>query len=58
VYLPAGGKVTVKLEPGEYRAEWFSAFTGEKVPIGTASGASWTSPAAPDGGDWALLLRK
>ncbi len=58
VYLPAGGKVTVKLEPGEYRAEWFSAFTGEKVPIGTASGPSWSSPAAPDGGDWALLLRR
>jgi hypothetical protein len=58
VYLPAGGKVAVRLEPGEYRAEWFSAFTGEKVAIGTVSGPSWTSPAAPDRGDWAMLLRK
>jgi hypothetical protein len=32
--------------------------TGEIVPIGTVDGPAWTSPAAPDGNDWALLLRK
>jgi hypothetical protein len=58
VYLPKGGKVTVDLKPGRYRAEWFSAMTGEIVPIGGVDGPSWTSPAAPDGNDWALLLRK
>ena len=58
VYLPKGGKVSVELKPGSYRAEWFAAQTGEKVPIGTAEGPVWTSPAAPDGNDWALLLRK
>lgn len=57
VYLPKGGKVSVELKPGRYRAEWFSAMTGETVPIGTVDGPSWTSPAAPDGNDWALLLR-
>jgi hypothetical protein len=58
VYLPKGGKVSVALQPGRYRAEWFSAMTGEIVPIGMADGPSWTSPAAPDQNDWALLLRK
>jgi len=58
VYLPHGGTVTVKLEPGRYRAQWFSAFTGEVVPIGTVDGPSWTSPKAPDTNDWALLLQK
>jgi hypothetical protein len=58
VYLPKGGKVTVELQPGSYRAEWFSAMTGEIVPLGTAGGPAWTSPTAPDANDWALLLRK
>ena len=57
-YLPKGGKVTVALQPGRYRAEWFSAMTGEVVPIGPVDGPSWTSPEAPDKNDWALLLRK
>ena len=57
VYLPKGGKVTVTLKPGQYRAEWFSAMTGERVPIGPVAGPAWTSPAAPDVNDWALLLR-
>jgi hypothetical protein len=56
--LPNGGKVTLKLEPGRYRAEWFSGFTGEIVPIGDAEGPVWTSPESPDHSDWALLLRR
>jgi len=58
LYLPKGGTVTVKLEPGRYRAEWFSAFTGEIVPIGVIDGPAWTSPSAPDSNDWALLLQQ
>jgi hypothetical protein len=58
VYLPKGEKVTVALQPGRYRAEWFSAMTGEIVPIGMVDGPAWTSPTAPDKNDWALLLRK
>jgi len=58
VYLPHGGTVTVKLEPGHYHAQWFSALTGEVIPIGAAEGLSWTSPKAPDSNDWALLLQK
>jgi len=57
VYLPKGGTVTVRLRPGRYRAEWFSAFTGKVVPIGVIDGPNWTSPSAPDSSDWALLLQ-
>jgi hypothetical protein len=58
VYLPKGGKVTVKLEPGAYDATWVSALSGDKVPLPTAEGPSWTSPETPDTSDWALLLQR
>jgi hypothetical protein len=58
VYLPKGGKVTVKLEPGAYSAIWFSALSGEKIALPAAQGPSWTSPEAPDQNDWALLLER
>jgi len=58
VYLPKGGKVTIRLEPGTYDAVWFSALSGESIAIGGANGPSWTSPDSPDRNDWALLLRR
>jgi hypothetical protein len=58
VYLPKAGKVTVRLVPGRYNAEWFHPMTGEVAPIGVAEGPAWTSPVAPGRNDWALLLRK
>jgi hypothetical protein len=65
VYLPHAGKVTVKLEPGSYRGEWFNAFSGQRIPLAEdAIGPSWTSPEPPDdsswrnGHDWALLLQR
>jgi hypothetical protein len=65
VYLPHGGKVTVRLEPGPYRGEWFNANTGQRIPLAEdATGPSWTSPDPPDDStwrsfhDWALLLQK
>jgi hypothetical protein len=58
VYLPNGGKVTVKLEAGAYAATWFSALTGEKITLPDAQAPSWASPDAPDKNDWALLLRR
>lgn len=57
VYMPHGGKVTVKLEPGTYNATLVSALTGEKIDLPVAQGASWTSPETPDENDWALLLQ-
>jgi hypothetical protein len=59
VYLSNGGSVKVATEPGQYKAEWFGAMSGEIVPIGEISmSGSWTSPKAPDTNDWALLLRR
>jgi hypothetical protein len=57
-YLPMGGTVTVKLEPGQYRASWFNPRNGRTVALAEAQGPEWTSPTTPDSGDWALLLRK
>jgi len=58
IYLPKEGEVTVKLEAGSYEASWFSAFTGEIIPIPKAAGPSWKSPRAPGWLDWALLLKR
>jgi len=55
--LPHGGQVSVQLQPGRHRATWFSALTGEKIELPSADGPVWTSPAAPDKTDWALLLQ-
>jgi hypothetical protein len=57
VYLPRGGKVTVKLGAGKYKAQWFNPRTGETKAQPAAEGPAWTSPESPDSGDWALLLQ-
>jgi hypothetical protein len=57
VYLPRGGKVTVELRPGHYKATWFSAMTGERIDLPPVDGPIWTSPETPDDNDWALLIR-
>jgi len=58
IYLPQAGSVTVQLEPGRYQAAWWSATTGEKIPLPAVDAATtwWTSPRAPGNNDWALLL--
>lgn len=58
VYLPYGGSVSIKLEPGRYDASWFNARNGRQVKLVPAEGPEWNSPAAPDLGDWALLLKR
>ncbi len=58
VYLPRGGTVTVKLAPGRYQATWFNPRNGKTLSLPPADGPDWTSPKAPDDGDWALLLKK
>jgi len=58
IYLPNSGKVNVRLAPGRYRAEWFDALSGERIPLDQQiEGGAWTSPAAPGRDDWALLIR-
>jgi len=56
--LPDRQSVTVHLEPGTYQAHWFSATTGEIIPLPSLDGPEWTSPQAPDRSDWALLLTR
>lgn len=58
IYLPKGGKATVKLETGLYNAFWFSAVTGERIDLPQINGPSWTSPESPDSNDWAILIQK
>lgn len=52
--------VTIKLEPGSYDATWFSAFTGETVPLAALQiqESAWTLPRPPGWLDWALLLKR
>jgi hypothetical protein len=57
VYLPHGGKTTVKIGPGKYRATWFNPRNGENKKLPLIEGPVWTSPNSPDEGDWALLLQ-
>lgn len=62
IYLPnsgyVSGSVTVRLEPGKYHAQWFSAKNGERIGLPDVEGPTWTSPPAPDANDWALLLQR
>jgi hypothetical protein len=50
--------VTLKLAPGTYDAQWFSAYTGEIVPLPHVQGPNWTIPNPPGWLDWALLLKR
>jgi hypothetical protein len=52
------GAVSIKLEPGTYEARWFSAYTGETVPLPPVEGRLWTLPKTPGWLDWALLLQR
>jgi hypothetical protein len=58
VYLPMGRAVHLKLLPGRYAVRWFNPRTGRStsLPPLAHQGQAWTSPEAPDHGDWALLL--
>jgi hypothetical protein len=58
VYLPHGGRTIIHLADGSFRGTWFNPSTGEKIPLPPASGPVWSSPAAPDNNDWALLLQR
>ncbi len=58
LYLPEGKRTAVRLEPGRYAAKWYNPRTGAYTPLPWAEGPAWSSPAPPDRGDWALLLRR
>lgn len=58
VYLPSGGNMTLQLQDGNYTAQWFNPRSGEYSDLPAVEETSWTSPDAPDGEDWVLLLQK
>jgi Protein of unknown function (DUF4038)/Domain of unknown function (DUF5060)/Putative collagen-binding domain of a collagenase len=58
IYLPDSRTTTLTLGAGTYRAQWFSAVSGEVVPIGEVQGPTWTTPEPPGSQDWAVLLTK
>jgi Protein of unknown function (DUF4038)/Domain of unknown function (DUF5060)/Putative collagen-binding domain of a collagenase len=58
VYLPRGGNVSVKLDPGRYQAKLFNPRSGEYSSAPMAENAAWSSPVAPDGEDWVFLLSR
>jgi len=57
-YQEACRDITLKLEAGTYDSKWFSATTGEVVPLPAVQGSVWTLPKPPGWLDWALLLKK
>jgi hypothetical protein len=56
IYLPRGGRATVKLEPGRYEMKWFNPRSGEYSANATAEGPDWTSSVSPDREDWVIQL--
>jgi hypothetical protein len=60
VYLPRGGNVTVRMQPGQYLGAWWNPRTGEKTPLSivNVTTSPWSSPQATESNDWALLLQK
>ncbi len=58
VYLPKGGSVRLKLQPGRYTGKLFNAESGEWRELPPVQGSSWTSPSVSSANDWALLLQR
>ena len=57
VYVDHPRAVPITLEPGTYEGRWFSATTGQVVPLDAPiAGPAWTAPEPPGAQDWALLL--
>src|SRR3989441_9363000 len=52
------GEVAIRLQPGTYVAKWFSAATGEIVPLPPVQGSDWIVPNPPGWADWAVLLQR
>jgi Protein of unknown function (DUF4038)/Putative collagen-binding domain of a collagenase len=53
VYLPKGGRVSVKLPDGPWTAKWYNPRNGEWNAAAMANEFT-----APDADDWAILIRK
>jgi len=64
VYLPQGGRATLKLENGSYSVEWYNPRTGGNLLWGTVREVSGPGvaplgePPSDTGKDWAVLVRR
>jgi hypothetical protein len=58
VYLPAAGRVTLRLLPGRYEGSWFNPISGQWLALPLVEGSSWSPPPDSSAHDWALLLRR
>ena len=58
LYLYNGGKDTVKLVPGRYRARRYDPELGIWGEVGAVEGSEWTTPQTPTGVDVAYLLER
>jgi hypothetical protein len=56
IYLPHGGKTTVQMQKGIYKASLLNATTGESIDLPDVEDAPWTTPEEPNEFDWAILL--
>jgi hypothetical protein len=59
-YAPSGGQFELDLSAtrGRFRAEWFDPRAGVVRPAGTVEGGGKRRFRCPDGGDWALAIRR
>ncbi len=56
LYMSDSHPVTVQLQGGPYRARRFNPRNSVWTEIEGVTAGPWTSPEAPDDGDWAMLL--
>jgi hypothetical protein len=60
VYLPDGGSINLDLtaSSNNFSAQWFNPRDGATQDIASVAGGGVRSFSAPDGNDWALVLRR
>ena len=64
VYLPKGGKVSLKLGAGRYSVQWYNPRAGGRLAAGSVRSvegpgvAPLGSPPADPGQDWAVVLKR
>jgi hypothetical protein len=60
VYLPDGGNLNLNLSASSnsFSAQWFNPRDGSTRAIAPVAGGGGRSFSAPDGNDWALMLRR
>ena len=62
IYLPHGGNVTARLEPGRYKTQWYNPRTGEfegkACEVEGGKPVELGRPPTEVSEDWALLIRR